>query len=161
MDLARCCNVVLAPSSRADFLFSKPEELSLKPDGGLEKDSEGGQVEIQGMKLSEALRTPAFYILCSGLFSLSMLVTSLRVENKGILTRHGLDPQTASLMFTGGLLVMSTSLLSETFVEGVYSGVMYAAVFGINNGVTMTYFSFFWPRFLAENIWGVSWEPHR
>ena len=72
-----------------------------------------------------------------------MLVTSLHVENKGILTRHGLDPQTATLMFTvsgimaaismpiigrmldrfrsnlmlsGDLLVMSTSLLSVTFV---------------------------------------------
>ena len=42
------------------------------------------------MTLSEALRTPAFYILCSGLFSLSMLVTSLHVENKGILTRLSL-----------------------------------------------------------------------
>ncbi|GIR31145.1 MAG: MFS transporter [Deltaproteobacteria bacterium] len=163
------------------FLFSKPEELGLKPDGGLEQDSEGGPVEIQGMTLSEALRTPAFYILCSGLFSLSMLVTSLHVENKGILTRHGLDPQTATLMFTvsgimaaismpiigrmldrfrsnlmfaGGLLVMSTSLLSVTFVEGVYSGVMYAAVFGINNGVTMTYFSFFWPRFFGRKHLG-------
>ena len=65
------------------------------------------------------------------------------MENKGILTRHGLDPQTATLMFTvsgimaaismpiigrmldrfrsnlmlsGDLLVMSTSLLSVTFV---------------------------------------------
>ena len=163
------------------FLFSKPEELGLKPDGGLEKDSEGGPVGIQGMTLSEALLTPAFYILCSGLFSLSMLVTSLHVENKGILTRHGLDPQTATLMFTvsgimaaismpiigrmldrfrsnlmfaGGLLVMSTSLLSVTFVEGVYSGVMYAAIFGINNGVTMTYFSFFWPRFFGRKHLG-------
>ena len=129
------------------------------------------------MTLSEALRTPAFYILCSGLFSLSMLVTSLHLENKGILNRHGLDPQTATLMFTvsgimaaismpiigrmldrfrsnlmfaNGLLVMSTSLLSVTFVEGIYSGVMYAAVFGINNGVTMTYFSFFWPQFFGR-----------
>ena len=47
------------------FLFTKPEELGLKPDGGLEQDFEGGPVEIQGMTLSEALRTPAFYILCS------------------------------------------------------------------------------------------------
>ena len=41
-----------------------------------------------------------------------------------------------------------------TFVEGVYSGVMYAAVFGINNGVTMTYFSFFWPKFFGRKHLG-------
>ncbi len=110
-----------------------------------------------------------------------MLVTSLHVENKGILTRHGLDPQTATLMFTvsgimaalsmpiigrmldrfrsnwmfaGGLLVMSTSLISVTFVEGVYSAMLYATVFGINNGITMTFFSFFWPRFFGRKHLG-------
>ena len=41
-----------------------------------------------------------------------------------------------------------------TFVEGVYSGVMYAAVFGINNGVTMTYFLFFWPQFFGRKHLG-------
>ena len=163
------------------FLFSKPEELGLNPDGEVNEDTGSGPLVITGMTLSEALRTPAFYILCCGLFSFSMLVTSLHVENKGILTRHGLDPQTATLMFTvsgimaalsmpiigrmldrfrsnwmfaGGLLVMSTSLISVTFVEGVYSAMLYATVFGINNGITMTYFSFFWPRFFGRKHLG-------
>ena len=110
-----------------------------------------------------------------------MLVTSLHVENKGILTRHGLDPQTATLMFTvsglmaaismpvigrmldryrtdwmfsGGLLVMCISLISVTFVEGISSAVVYAMIFGLNNGVTMTYFSFFWPHFFGRKHLG-------
>ena len=66
-----------------------------------------------------------------------------------------LDRFRSNLMFAGGLLVMSTSLLSVTFVEGVYIGVMYAAVFGINNGVTMTFFFIllapvFWPKTFGE-----------
>ena len=98
------------------------------------------------------------------------------MENKGFST-HGLDPQTATLMFTvsgimaaismpiigrmldrfrsnlmfaGGLLVMSTSLsVGDVCRRGLQRGD--EAVFGINNGVTMTYFSFF--ALLAENIW--------
>ena len=39
-----------------------------------------------------------------------MLVTSLHVENKGILTRHGLDPQTATLMFTVSGIMAAISM---------------------------------------------------
>ena len=163
------------------LLFSKPEEVGLRPDGSEMKETAGDSKIIEGLTLSEALRTPAFYIICCGLFSLSMLVTSLHVENKGILTRHGLDPQTATLMFTisglmaaismpvigrmldryrtdwmfsGGLLVMCISLISVTFVEGISSAVVYSMVFGLNNGVTMTFFAFFWPRFFGRKYLG-------
>ncbi|SVC94984.1 uncharacterized protein METZ01_LOCUS347838, partial [marine metagenome] len=156
-------------------------EVGLRPDGREMKETAGDSKIIEGLSLSEALRTPAFYIICCGLFSLSMLVTSLHVENKGILTRHGLDPQTATLMFTisglmaaismpvigrmldryrtdwmfsGGLLVMCISLISVTFVEGISSAVLYSMVFGLNNGVTMTYFAFFWPRFFGRKYLG-------
>ena len=73
--------------------------------------------------------------------------------------RPDADRFRSNLMFAGGLLVMSTSLLSVTFVEGVYSGVRYAAVFGIN-GVTRLISRSLAP-FFAENIWGVSRELHR
>ena len=163
------------------LLFSKPEEVGLQPDGIETKESTGEPSGLTGLSLAEALRTPAFYIICCGLFSLSMLVTALHVENKGILTRHGLDPQTATLMFTvsglmaaltmpligrmldrfrsnlmfaGGLLVMATSLLSITFVEGISSAVVYAMIFGLNNGVTMTYSTYFWPRYFGRKHLG-------
>ena len=163
------------------LLYSKPEEVNLRPD---ELPPEGDQAEapeITGLTLAQALRTPAFYIICGGLFVLAGLVTSLHVENKGILSKHGLDPQTATLMFTvsgimaaltmpiigrmldrfqthlmfaGGLLVMSMSLVSVTFVSDLPSAIVYAMVFGLNNGVTMTFFAFFWPRYFGRKHLG-------
>ena len=163
------------------LLFSKPEQVGLRPDGIKAKESTEDASRLKGLTLSQALHTPAFYIICCGMFFLSMLVTALHIENKGILTRHGLDPQTATLMFTvsgamalltvpligrmldrfrsdfmfaGGLLVMSTSLFCSTLVEGIFSAVLYALIFGINNGVTMTYSTFFWPRYFGRKHLG-------
>ena len=163
------------------LLFSKPEQVGLRPDGIKAKESTEETLQLKGLTLSQALHTPAFYIICCGMFSLSMLVTALHIENKEILTRHGLDPQTATLMFTvsgamallavpligrmldrfrsdlmfaGGLLVMCTSLLFSTLVEGIFSAVLYAMIFGINNGVTMTYSTFFWPRYFGRKHLG-------
>ena len=163
------------------LLYSKPEEVNLLPDGASPEDDQAEASEVTGLTLSQALRSPAFYIICTGLFSLSGLVTSLHVENKGILSQHGLDPQTATLMFTvsgimaaltmpiigrmldrfpthlmftGGLLVMSASLVSVTFVSGLPSAIVYAMIFGLNNGVTMTFFAFFWPRYFGRKHLG-------
>ena len=61
-----------------------------------------------------------------------------------------LDLYRTDWMFSGGLLVMCISLISVTFVEGISSAVVYAMIFGLNNGVTMTYFGFFWPRFFGR-----------
>ena len=163
------------------LLYSKPEEINLRPDGLLLEDDPSASAGITGLTLSQALRTPAFYIICTGLFFLAGLVTSLHVENKGILSQHGLEPQTATLMFTvsgimaaltmpiigrmldrfpthlmfsGGLLVMSMSLLSVTFVSDLAGAIVYALIFGLNNGVTMTYFAFFWPRYFGRKHLG-------
>ena len=163
------------------LLYSKPEEVNLRPDGLPPEGDQAEAPEITGLTLAQALRTPAFYIICGGLFVLAGLVTSLHVENKGILSKHGLDPQTATLMFTvsgimaaiimpiigrmldrfqthlmfaGGLLVMSMSLVSVTFVSDLPSAIVYAMVFGLNNGVTMTFFAFFWPRYFGRKHLG-------
>ncbi len=163
------------------FLYSRPEPLGLRPEGIDVEPAGGMQAEPEGLTLSEALRTPAFYILAMSLFALSMLVTALHVENKGILMSHGLSAQTAALMFTftgiaaavcmpivghlldrvrtewmlaGGLLVTALSLVSATLVSGVASAVVYALIFGINNAVTMTYFAFLWPRYFGRRHLG-------
>ncbi|MDP6706843.1 MAG: MFS transporter [Alphaproteobacteria bacterium] len=163
------------------LLYNRPEDVGLAADGRPGSAEGAPRAEPSGLTLAEALRTPAFYILAAGLASLSMLVTALHVENKGILTRHGLDAQTAANMFAvtgivaalampivgrmldrfetkwmffGGLLVMVASLISVTFVEGLWGAVGYAIVFGLNNGVTMTYFSFMWPRFFGRRHLG-------
>ena len=64
----------------AFFLYSKPEAV------GLSSAGESGDVKAQrieaesGFTLTEALRTPAFYIIAASFFSLSMLVTALHLE---------------------------------------------------------------------------------
>ncbi len=163
------------------LLYSRPESVGLRPDGIVDAAGDGPVASVSGLTLAEALRTPAFYIIAAGLASLSMLVTSLHVENKGILTSHGLDAQTAAnmfavtgtvavitmpivgrmldrlstrWMFVGGLLVMAASLTSVTFVTGLAGAVGYAVLFGINNGVTMTFFSFMWPRYFGRRHLG-------
>ena len=158
------------------LLYSRPEDVGLRPDGIDGREGDSDQAALGGLSLAEALRTPAFYIIAAGLFSLSMLVTSLHVENKGILMRHGLDAQTAAnmfavtglvaavtmplvgwmldrvatrAMFIGGLLVMVATLWSVTFVTELAGAVGYAILFGLNNAITMTYFSFMWPRYFG------------
>ena len=160
---------------------SKPELLGLRPDGTPPENTDEPQPKVWGLNRAEALRTPNFYIITAGLTSLSMLVTTLHVYFKSILTDHGLDAQTATLMFTvtgitaavsmpivgqmldkfrtdwmfcGGLLIMVASLISVTLVDGVPSAIVFAVIFGINNGVTMTFFGFLWPRFFGRKHLG-------
>ena len=49
---------------------------------------------------------------------------------------------------------MSMSLLSVTFVSDLAGAIVYALIFGLNNGVTMTYFAFFWPRYFGRKHLG-------
>ena len=131
---------------------------------------------MPGLTLQQALRTPAFYIIAGGLSTMSMLVTALHVYQVSIFGAQGLSPQTASrmfaisavtmvvmmpligrlldrvrteFMFAGGLVIMTLSLLAATQVTDLVTGALYAMVFGLNNAVTMTYFSFLWPRYFG------------
>lgn len=160
---------------------SRPEPLGLWPDGIRQDNSAQATTEIWGLTRAEALRTPTFYVITAGLTALSMLVTTLHVFFKGILTSHGLDAQTATLMFTvtgitaaismpivgqmldrfrtdwmfcGGLLIMVASLISVTLVDSLTSAIVFAMIFGINNGVTMTFFGFLWPRYFGRKHLG-------
>ena len=163
------------------LLWNRPEEVGLGIDGSARLADGAAAPELVGLTRAEALRTPTFYILATGLASLAMLVTALHVENKGILIRHGLEAQTAvnmfavtglvaavamptvgrmldrfptKWMFLGGQVVMVASLLSVTFVTGLWGAIGYAIVFGLNNGVTMTYFSYMWPRYFGRRHLG-------
>ena len=68
------------------LVHDRPEAVGLRPDGGGSPSSAGVQAQagtITGLTRAEALRQPAFYIIGAGLFSLSMLVTTIaggRVE---------------------------------------------------------------------------------
>ena len=163
------------------FLYSKPGDVGLRPDGEAALKENESAPPIVGYTRAQALRMPAFYLIIAGMSSLSMLVTCLHVEYTGILKAHGLDAQTAATMFTisgisaavfmpivgrmldvlptkwmyfSGLLVMSASLFSVTQVDGLVSAVVFALIFGLNNAVTMTFAGFLWPRYFGRKYLG-------
>lgn len=168
------------------FVINKPEDVGLRPDGEILTAAAGSEEEtkantITGLTLSEALRTPAFYILAAGMCTLSMLVTSLHFFQVSIFSNQGLDPQIASfafplsaitmvfcmplvgrmldrfptqLVFSGGLIVMACSLISMSFVHDLPTAVIYAMIFGLNNATTMTFFSFMFARYFGRKHLG-------
>lgn len=163
------------------FLYNRPEDVGLRPDGEAALKEGESAPPLLGYTRAQALRMPAFYLIVAGLFSLSMLVTSLHVEYTGILKMHGLDPLVAASMFTisgvtaavlmpiigrlldilptkwmffGGLWVQALALVSITFVNSWESAVVFAMIFGLNNAVTMTYVGFLWPRYFGRKFLG-------
>lgn len=163
------------------FVFNRPHEVGMAADGAAVAPLAEGQhasagPALTGLTRAQALRTSAFYIICGGLLSLSMLVTSLHLFQVSIFESHGLDALIAArvfpvsavtmiiampligraldlfptrFMFAFGQLVMVSSLLLATQVTDTSSALVYAAVFGVNNAVTMTLFSYVWPRFFG------------
>ncbi len=182
-------------------VVNRPEDVALHPDGdaapvpraaareGTARE-EGGPWSADapppaaaeaGLTLRQALRTPAFHIIATGLFSLSMLVTALHFFQVSIFTAHGLEPAIAAKvfpvsaltmvaatpligrmldryrtewMFSGGLVVMVASLVAATLVDSLWTAIGYAVVFGLNNALTMTFFSFMWPRYFGRRHLG-------
>ena len=65
-----------------------------------------------------------------------------------------LDRLRTAWMLCGGLVVMTASLISITLVSGLKSAIVFAIIFGINNGVTMTFFGFLWPRYFGRKHLG-------
>lgn len=168
------------------FVINKPEDVGLRPDGevlaaDVSAEDEKTANTITGLTLNEALKTPAFYILSSGMCMLSMLVTSLHFFQVSIFSNQGLEPQIASMafpisavtmvfcmpivgrlldrfptqwIFSGGLLVMACSLISMTFVKDLPTAIIYAMIFGLNNATTMTFFSFMFARYFGRKHLG-------
>ena len=164
------------------LVHNRPEDLDLLPDGdtaaaGREDTSASGH----GLTLREALATSTFWVLCAGLFGMSMLVTSLHFFQVSILTTQGLSEAAAARIFpisalvmiiaiplvgraldrfpthrvfTFGLIVMVTSLTSASQVHDLFSAMIYAVAFGLNNGCTMTFFGYVWPRYFGRKHLG-------
>ncbi|MBT3333829.1 MAG: MFS transporter [Rhodospirillaceae bacterium] len=165
------------------LLHNKPEDIGLAPDGDAATVAQDGDElkTIHGLTLGEALRTSTFWILATGLFGLSMLVTALHFFQVSILTTQGLSeaaaarifPVSALVMiiaipligraldrfpthrvFVFGLLVMIASLTSAAMVDDLTTAMIYAVAFGINNGCTMTFFGYVWPRYFGRKHLG-------
>ncbi|MDE0811299.1 MAG: MFS transporter, partial [Alphaproteobacteria bacterium] len=57
-------------------------------------------------------------------------------------------------LFAGGLLVLAMTLLIAAHVSGIASAVIYALAFGVANAVSMTYYTFMWPRYFGRTHLG-------
>ncbi len=163
------------------LLHDRPENIGLTPDGDGEVTAHQNAAAITGLTLREALATSTFWILGAGLFALPMLVTSLHFFQVSILTTQGLSeamatrifPISALVMvitiplvgrsldrfptrwvFAFGLLVMATSLVSAALVHDLTTAMIYAVAFGLNNGCTMTFFGYMWPRYFGRKHLG-------
>lgn len=167
------------------LVHDKPEAKGLEPDGGAsDRGIQLGPKPVGagvGLTLAETLRTPAFYLVLFGMFSISMLVTSLHFYQVTIFTARGLDAASAARIFpisaavmvlcmplVGRLLdrirtrfafalalcVQAASLLTASMVSDAASALAYAAVFGLNNACSMTLFGYIFPRYFGRKHLG-------
>ena len=169
---------------------SRPEDMGLRPDGVATApepsspdftSSPAPASDSNDFTLPEAIRTPAFYIVAAGLFTLSMLVTTLHFFQVSIFAEAGLGAATATTcftvsavtmvaamplvgrlldrlrteyMFAGGLLILATALSLAAAISGLATALVYAVVFGVANAVSMTYYTFMWPRYFGRTHLG-------
>ncbi len=167
------------------LLHDAPEPLGLTPDGTVASEKVDGSQNRHsadfGLSLGEALRTPAFYIVATGLFTMSMLITSLHFFQVSIFEHQGLSPAVAAWMFPlsaivavlaqpivgrcldrfptervfgMSLLILTGSLISITFVRDLPSALVYGVVFGVNNSASLTLFGYLWPRYFGRRHLG-------
>ncbi len=164
------------------FLFNKPEDVGLHPDGETSTDEDGQpSAVVSGLTLKEARGERAFYILSLGWFLLAMLVTTLHFYQVSILTSQGLSSEAAASAFTISAFVMvgamplvgrafdrfrtkyvfafalfitSAALWAITLATSYPAAIVYAVLFGINNAFTMTMFGYIWPRYFGRKHLG-------
>lgn len=162
---------------------NRPEDLGLEPDGAARPaPGPGGGATMGrdadvGLPLKQAMRTPAFWIIATGLASLSMLVTGLFFHQVSIFEEQGLSAQIAARvfsisavtmvcfmpvigrmldrfptkpMFAGALTTMTFSLLAMAYIDDLASAIVYSVVFGINNAAIHTHMTFMWPRYFGR-----------
>lgn len=167
------------------FTYSTPETLGLRPDGAAapppQADGSAAAETTTGLPLKAALRTPAFWIVGSGLFTTAMLITSLFFYQVSIFDQQGLEPDTAANMFAVSALMMAFAmpvigrcldrfnpkytfacaltllagcLVGITFVVDHTTAVLYALAFGVLVGANMTLFGFLWAHYFGRKYLG-------
>ncbi|MGI9370869.1 MAG: MFS transporter [Hyphomicrobiales bacterium] len=164
------------------FIFNKPEDVGLQPDGDTQADGDDQTIAaVSGLTLKEARGEQAFYILSLGWFLLAMLVTTLHFYQVSILTNQGVSSEAAASAFTisaftmvaamplvgrafdrfrtkyvfaAALLITSAALWAITLVSTFSAAIVYAVLFGINNAFTMTLFGYIWPRYFGRKHLG-------
>lgn len=163
------------------LVINKPEDVGLRPDGEAAPADAGATTALTGFSLSQALRMRAFYIICAGTFSISMLVTALHFYQVSILITQGLAPEVPArifpvsalamvaafpligrmldrwpthIVFAATLLLMAASLASVNLVYDVPTAIAYAILFGMLNGFMFSLISFLWARYFGRKHLG-------
>ena len=167
------------------LVFNKPEDIGLLPDGEKPSDdaatADQANEDIPGLTLDEALRTVSFYVVSIGWCSIAMLVTTLHFWQVAVMTRQGVDAETAAQVFTisavamacamplvgrafdtfrtryifaTGLTITALSLIAVTLTFDATSAALYALLFGVNNAFSMTMFGYLWPRYFGRKHLG-------
>ena len=158
-----------------------PEVLGLAPEGAAPVAAGAAHAEARSLTLAEALRTPTFYIIAAGLFSGSMLVTSLHFFQVSIFEHQGLSRDAATLTFSVAAVVMvvtmpvfgrmldrfptppmfaialgvrALALLLAGMGDDVATAMIYGVVFGLNNGTNIACHSYLWPRYFGRRHLG-------
>ncbi|MEL6375397.1 MAG: MFS transporter [Pseudomonadota bacterium] len=172
--------VFLLVQDRPEAIGLKPDGIENANDA----DTTTGKAEddeISGLTLEEALRTSTFYILSAAFCLVAMLVTTLHFHQVAILTAQDLTSDIAARVFTvsaifmvacmplvgrafdrfptryviaGALLATAASLTLVTFATSLIGALIYAAVFGLNNALSMTMFGYIWPRYFGRKHLG-------
>jgi MFS family permease len=116
----------------AKFLVEKPESIGQLPDGLPQAAaSSRGPAGDMGLSWSEALRTPALWLLLCAVVLVSASVQACFAHIAAILTDRGVQAQTAALaasLLGGGLLVgrTGTGYLLDRFFAPRVAGLIFA-----------------------------------
>ncbi len=165
------------------LVFDRPEALDLHPDGAGRGRQEGDEPPPADLSLTlrQALGTSTFYVVAAGMFTGATLVTTLHFYQVSIFESHGLSRELATwifavsaivmvvamplfgrlldrvptnVMFAGGVLTVSASLVSVAAIDSPSSALVYGVIFGITNACNLTLHTFLWARFFGRRHLG-------
>jgi sugar phosphate permease len=169
------------------LLFRRqPEDYGLLPDGAGRHDQTDTPERTEesldeNWTSSEAIRTPAFWIINLGLASISMLGTGLQFHMVSVFADAGLSSDVAAAVFmpisatnaivalTTGVLVdrvparyllfaallgQASSLVMAPHLQGIPSALGYGAVLGFTSGLQMTVGSVVWAKYFGRRHLG-------
>ena len=167
------------------FVRDRPEAYGLLPDGATsladQRDKNKGFAEVH-WTLAEAIRTPAFWLVSTGLASMSMLGTGLTFHIFSIFEDNGLsDTMAASvflptaavaavMQFAGGLLIdrvpvrfllaislflQALALVMAPFLTTPELAYGYGVVMGTLSGLQLIIGSVVWAKYFGRQHLGV------
>ena len=164
------------------LLRDSPEELGLWPDGGAEPQGPAHNVRPEeNWPVSEAIRTPAFWILSLGSSSIAMLTTGLLFHIVSIFADHALSAASAAAAFApiaaatailtllGGVLIdripakllmavalglQAASLLIARSMDGAALAIAFGVALGATQGLSRSVGGVVWAQYFGRRHLG-------